>query len=87
MTGSRHFEEAQLRELDCVLEARESLDLLSMLSEAPLVNVQLDMYSAFFDTMPSLLAVGTSMEQFQSTIVRLLVGQEAEAVCLLLRRR
>ena len=80
-TGSRHFEEAQMKELDCVLEAREWLDVMADLSQAPLVSIKYKLYEEFFDAMPSHLSVGVPVHQFQAFITRTLLGKETSS-CL-----
>lgn len=81
LTGSRHLEEAQLREMDTIVEAQEQLDGLRALEGAPLLMAWRGRYAAFLERLPSLLTVMTSVPAFQGTIAWLLLrGRDADVV-------
>ncbi len=79
LTGSRHLEEAQISELDTVLEAREAVDYLLQLEASPLLAQHRHVYAGFLDGVPQLLTARTGVETFAVAVVRLLVPNEDEA--------
>jgi hypothetical protein len=86
LTGSRHLEEAQISELDTVLEAREAVDYLEKLEASPLLAQHRELYAAFLDRMTYLLTAKTGVETFVLAVVRLLVpnADDAEKILILL---
>ncbi len=76
MTASRQFEDAQLSELDTVLEAREAVDHLHRLEAAPLLAPARGMYSGFLERFPALLTAGTPAAAFATAVPRLLLPRE-----------
>jgi hypothetical protein len=83
LTGSRHLEEAQISELDTVLEAREAVDYLLELEATPLLAQHRHVYAGFFDGVPQLLTARTGVQTFVMAVVRMLVPNEEEAGQLL----
>ncbi|KAL4539441.1 hypothetical protein Ndes2437B_g02183 [Nannochloris sp. 'desiccata'] len=79
LTGSRHLEEAQISELDTVLEAREAVDYLLELEASPLLAQHRHVYAGFLDGVPQLLTARTGVQTFVVAVVKLLVPNEVEA--------
>lgn len=82
MTGSRHLEEQQLRELDTVMEARGELDVLAELQSSPLIAARPAAYQAFMQQMPEMLSARTSVATAQGAVARLLLPGASAAQVL-----
>ena len=85
LSGSMHFEEAQISELDTILEARVAVDMLSALEASPLLARHRQLYAPFLDRMPQLLSMITGVKTFYAAVGRLLMPrEEAERVLAVL---
>ena len=67
--------------MDTVVEAQEQLDGLRVLEQSPLLIAWRGRFAAFFERLPSLLTVMTSVPAFQGAVAQLLMsGTDATIV-------
>jgi hypothetical protein len=86
LTGSRHFEEQHLQDMDTVLEARQELDALQELAGCPLMLATPAAAAPFCAAAPALLDAATTPAAFQAAAARLLLaGASAAQVLAVLR--
>ncbi|KAK2079445.1 hypothetical protein QBZ16_003137 [Prototheca wickerhamii] len=73
--GSWRFDDAMLREMDTVMEARDELDSLEQLQQSKLLRAHASEFHAFFSLLPELLSSATAVATFQLRLQQLLVPQ------------
>lgn len=82
-TGSRHLEEAQLGEMDTLVEAQWHVDGLKELERSPLLTGKGGEYAEFWGQMPSLLTSATGVHEFQRATAKLLLPTDQEAALVI----